>query len=41
MNIYRAATEPAATKEETDRVTRILDAKYDAADLPKIVEENG
>ena len=40
MNIYRAATEPAATKEETERVTRILDAKYDAADLPKIVEEN-
>ena len=40
MNIYRAATEPAATKEETERVTRILDAKYDAADLPTIVEEN-
>jgi hypothetical protein len=39
-NISRAATEPAATKEETERVTHILDAKYDAADLPAIVEEN-
>eukprot|EP00984_Skeletonema_dohrnii_P038298 scaffold41364_cov211-Skeletonema_dohrnii-CCMP3373.AAC.1 len=40
LNTYREATEPLATKEETERVTRILDAKYEAADLPKIVEEN-
>eukprot|EP00984_Skeletonema_dohrnii_P028339 scaffold18299_cov77-Skeletonema_dohrnii-CCMP3373.AAC.1 len=40
MNIYREATEPLATKEETERVTRILDAKYTAADLPTVVEEN-
>jgi len=40
LNTYREATEPAATKEETERVTRILDAKYEAADLPKIVAEN-
>ena len=40
LNTYREATEPAATKEETERVTRILDAKYEKADLPKIVQEN-
>jgi len=40
MNIYREAVEPHATKEETERVTRILDAKYEPADLPKVVEEN-
>jgi hypothetical protein len=40
LNTYREATEPLATKEETERVTRILDAKYEKADLPKIVEEN-
>ena len=40
LNTYREATEPLATKEETERTTRILDAKYEPADLPKIVEEN-
>ena len=40
MNIYREAVEPHATKEETERVTHILDAKYEPADLPKVVEEN-
>jgi len=40
LNTYRQATEPHSTKEETERVTRILDAKYDKADLPKIVEDN-
>lgn len=40
LNTYREATEPLSTKEETERVTRILDAKYEAADLSKIVQEN-
>lgn len=40
LNTYREATEPLATKEETERAHRILDAKYEPADLPKIVEEN-
>lgn len=39
-NTYLEAVEPMSTKEETERVTRILDAKYEAADLPKVVEEN-
>ena len=39
-NTYLEAVEPLSTKEETERVTRILDAKYEAADLPKVVEEN-
>ena len=40
MNIYNEATEPHSTREETARVQKILDAKYEAADLEKIVEEN-
>ncbi len=39
-NTYREATEPTSTKEETARVTKILDAKYEKADLPKVVQEN-
>ena len=39
-NTYREAIEPTSTKEETTRVTKILDAKYEKADLPKVVEEN-
>lgn len=39
-NTYMEAVEPLATKEETERVVRILDAKYEPADLPKVVEEN-
>ena len=39
-NTYREAIEPKSTKEETTRVTKILDAKYEKADLPKVVEEN-
>ena len=31
---------PQQQKRRLKRVTRILDAKYDAADLPAIVEEN-
>jgi hypothetical protein len=39
-NTYREAVEPSSTKAETERVTKILDAKYEKADLPKVVEEN-
>eukprot|EP00986_Skeletonema_menzelii_P017026 scaffold17078_cov211-Skeletonema_menzelii.AAC.1 len=40
MNIYNEAIEPQSTKEETARAVKILDAKYEAADLEKVVEEN-
>ena len=40
MNIYNEALEPQSTKEETARAVKILDAKYEAADLDKIVDEN-
>ena len=40
MNIYNEALEPQSTKEETARAIKILDAKYEAADLNKIVEDN-
>lgn len=39
-NIYNEATEPLCTKEETARTVRILDARYEAADFDKIVDEN-
>lgn len=39
-NVYKEATEPHATKAETERATKILDAKYEPADLPKVVDEN-
>ena len=32
--------EPASTRDATKRVVRILDAKYEKADLPKVVEDN-
>ncbi len=34
------AQEPASTRNATKRVVKILDAKYDKADLPSIVENN-
>ncbi len=40
MNIYNEALEPQSTTEETARAVKILDAKYEAADLEKVVEEN-
>eukprot|EP00969_Alexandrium_andersonii_P304524 13461250-Alexandrium_andersonii.AAC.1 len=39
-NTYREATEPSSTKEETARAVNILDAKYEKADLPTLVETN-
>ena len=32
--------EPKSTEELTDRAIKILDAKYEKADLPSIVENN-
>ena len=39
-NLYREATELTISKATTSRVTKILDAKYDKANLPKVVEDN-
>ena len=39
-NIYREATEPAVTKAATERVCQFLEAKYEKADLPSVVEDN-
>ena len=39
-NIYNEALEPTSMKEETDRAMKILDARYEKADLEKVVEEN-
>ena len=33
-------TEPIATLHETKRVVNILDAKYEKADLPKLISDN-
>ena len=40
FNTYNEAMEPSSTKQATERVVKILDAKYEKADLPKVVEEN-
>ena len=39
--VYQAYknTEPDSTRDMTQRVVRILDAKYEKADLPKVVED--
>jgi len=34
----KAFTEPASTRQATSRVSEILDAKYEKANLPSIVE---
>ena len=39
-NLYREATEPAISCVTTNQVTQILDAKYERANLPKVVENN-
>ena len=38
-NLYRESLEPSISKIATKRVTRILDAKYDKANLPEVVED--
>ena len=39
-SIFQEFVEPTATKELTDRTVKILDAKYEKADLPKVVQDN-
>jgi len=39
-NIYKEAQEPSISRTATKRVTKILDAKYDKANLPEIVNDN-
>jgi len=39
-NLYKEATEPAISRVATNRVTQILDAKYEKANLPKVVDDN-
>ena len=39
-NIYREATEPAIPFIATNQVTQILDAKYEKANLPEVVQNN-
>ena len=36
---FYKSTEPKAARDDTKRATRILDAKYEKANLPKLVEE--
>ena len=38
-NLYRESLEPSISKIATKRVTRILDTKYDKANLPEVVED--
>lgn len=38
--LLKANQEPVATREQTERTTKNLDAKYEKADLPAIVAEN-
>ena len=39
-NLYQEATEPAISCVATNRVNQILDAKYEKANLPKVVKDN-
>ena len=39
-SIFQEFVEPTATKALTDRTVKILDAKYEKADLPKVVQDN-
>ena len=40
QNLYRESTEPSVSRVATNRVTQILDAKYEKANLPNIVNDN-
>ena len=39
-NLYRKANEPATSRVATNQVTQILDAKYEQANLPKVIRDN-
>ena len=38
--LFKEFIEPTSTKEATERTTKILDAKYEKADLTKVVQDN-
>ena len=40
-NLFREHLEPEVTREATHRAVEILDAKYEKADLPSIVDQQG
>ncbi len=40
-NLFREHLEPTVTHEATHRAVKILDAKYEKADLPSIVKKQG
>ena len=40
-NLFREHLEPKVTSEATHRAVEILDAKYEKADLPSIVDQQG
>ena len=39
-NLYQDTLEPPVTAAATERAVKILDAKYEKADLPRVVQEN-
>ena len=39
-NIYTESTEPSVSRVATNRVTNILDAKHEKANLPEVVDNN-
>ena len=39
-SIFQKFEEPSITKALNNRTVKILDAKYEKADLPRVVEEN-
>ena len=39
-NLYRESTEPSVSRIAPNQVTQILDAKYEKANLPEIVNNN-
>ena len=40
-NLFREHLEPKVTREATPRAVEILDAKYEKANLPSIVNQQG
>ena len=40
QNLYKEAQEPTISCIATNRVTKILDAKYEKANLPEVVKNN-
>ena len=40
LSMYMRTLEPISTEQQTSRAVKILDAKYEKANLPKVVSEN-